>query len=102
MLDSSLFLHDGMLDGLLLGDHGAHSVVLLFESFSKEFYLIGLGSSVFSEVINVFLLNRDSASASSLLGDLGLKKSSELLVLFEVLDTLSDENLSLSDNLGEG
>jgi len=102
LLDSMLLLHDGVLDGFLLGDHGAHSVVLLLESFSKEFYLVGLGGSGFGEIVNVLLLNRDGVGAAGLLGDLGLKESSELLVLLEVLDTLSDKDFSLSDDFGEG
>jgi hypothetical protein len=102
LFDGGLLLHDGVLDGFLLGDHGAHSVVLLLESFSKEFYLVGFGGSGFGEIVNVLLLNRDGVGAAGLLGDLGLEESSELLVLLEVLDTLGDKDLSLSDDFGEG
>lgn len=101
MLDGTFLLHDGVLNGLLLRDHRAHSVVLLFESFSKEFNLVGLGSGLFSEVVNVLLLNRDCAGAGSLLSDLLLKETSKLLILLEVSNTLGNKNFSLSNDLGE-
>jgi len=101
MLDGLLLLHDGVLNRLLLRDHGAHSVVLLLESFSKEFNLVGLGSGLFSEVVNILLLNRDSVGAGSLLSNLLLEETSKLLVFLEVSNTLGNKNFSLSNDLGE-
>jgi hypothetical protein len=101
MLDGGLLLHDGVLDGLLLGDHGSHSVVLLLESFSKEFNLVSLSGSLLGEVIDVLLLDRDSVSAGSLLSNLLLEETSELLVLLEVSNTLGNKDLGLSNDLGE-
>lgn len=102
MLDSTLLLHDGMLNGLLLGDHRSHSVVLLLKSFSKEFNLVGLSSSLLGEVIDVLLLDRDSVSAGSLLSNLLLEETSKLLVFLEVSNALGNKNLGLSNDLSEG
>lgn len=101
MLDSTLLLHDGVLNGLLLGDHRSHSVVLLLKSFSKEFNLVGLSGSLLGEVIDVLLLDRDSVSAGSLLGNLLLEETSKLLVFLEVSNTLGNKNLGLSNDLSE-
>ena len=90
LLDRALLLHDGMLHSLLLGDHGSHSVVLLLESFSQQFNFIGLSSGLSGEVINVFLLDRNGIGASSLLSNLLLQESSELLLLLEISHTLSN------------
>jgi len=101
MFDRALLLHDGMLHSLLLRDHGSHSVVLLLESFSQQFNFIGLSGGLSSEVIDVFLLNRDGIGASGLLSNLLLQESSELLLLLEISHTLSDEHLCLTNDLGK-
>jgi hypothetical protein len=101
MLDGTFLLHDGVLNGLLLGDHGSHSVVLLLESFSKEFNLVSLSGSLLGEVIDVLLLDRDSVGAGSLLSNLLLEETSKLLVFLEVSNTLGNKNLGLSNDLCE-
>jgi len=101
MLDRALLLHDGMLHSLLLGDHGSHSVVLLFQGFCQQFYFIGFSGSLSGEVINVFLLNRDGVGAGGLLSNLLLQKSSHLLLILEISHTLRDEHLSLTNDLGK-
>ena len=65
-----------MLDGLLLGDHRSHSVVLLLERLSEELNFVGLSGGLLGKIVNVFLLNRDGVGAGSLLGDLLLQESS--------------------------
>lgn len=47
------------------------------------------------------MLDRDRLGAGSLLSNLALQETSKLLLLFEVLDTFSDKDLSLANNLGK-
>lgn len=100
MFDRALLLHDGMLHSLLLGDHGSHSVVLLLEGFCQQLNFIGFSSGLSGEVINVFLLDGDGVGASSLLSNLLLQESSELLLVLEISHALSDKHLSLTNDLG--
>lgn len=76
LLDGCFLLHDGMLDGLLFGDHRSHSVVLLLERLSEELNFVGLSGGLLGKIVNVFLLNRDGVGAGSLLGDLLLQEFS--------------------------
>jgi len=66
-------VHDGVLDSFLLGNHCSHSTILLLDGFSKEIYFVGLGGSLLGQIVDVFLLDRDSTGFGSHLGDLLLE-----------------------------